>query len=339
MENFVEDYRRRTLSVRDIMKIHNKGFTVSDWCLLGLNKDNYKNYISNALYYSMHPINEEYSKWIDDKLTLKYLCYGTNLDRYMPKYYYQIDQYGKVLNLMDCPIREKNSTIEDILDLLKIQGVLAIKLISGSIGKGFYKAEYKDEQYYLNGRLVRTEEIKNTLESFKGYLITEYFHPHKSLAEYCPDTVNTIRYLVVKIDGHFHMFNGFVRFGTNKSGFVENYNAGGVLCYLNEKGQFRYGHIADLETYKDQIIYEHPDSKKKLENQIPMWKEITEACNQFLTHFPQMRYLGFDFVVTDKEEIKILEINSLSSLDTLQLENNIKGSIVEDFFEHILKER
>ena len=32
------------------------------------------------------------------------------------------------------------------------------------------------------------------------------------------------------------------------------------------------------------------------------------------------KYLGFDFVVTSKDEVKLLEINSLSSLDALQFD-------------------
>ena len=35
---------------------------------------------------------------------------------------------------------------------------------------------------------------------------------------------------------------------------------------------------------------------------------------------PMARYLGFDFVITADDKVKILEINSLTSLDSLQLD-------------------
>lgn len=38
---------------------------------------------------------------------------------------------------------------------------------------------------------------------------------------------------------------------------------------------------------------------------------------------PQMKYMGFDFVVTDREQVKLLEINSLTSLDSIQLDRSI----------------
>lgn len=94
-------------------------------------------------------MNGSFSHWIDDKLTLKYLCVGTVLDQYMPKYYFQVTEEGKVLPLSDAPRGLKNEVnVSAVSLLLKQIGELAIKRVAGSLGEGFYKAEYKDGVYF-----------------------------------------------------------------------------------------------------------------------------------------------------------------------------------------------
>ena len=320
---FWSDYEQKIMPYHKIWNIHSKGFTVTDWCFLGLNDSNYKEYMTNVEYCKMHRINGWVSIWIDDKLTLKYICAGTELDKYLPEYYYQIDGEGNVLCLMDCPDRKNSADAHDVAALLEKKGVLAIKLIVGSIGVGFYKGEFKDGYYYLNGEKLDLDGFCQKIGSLRNYLIIEYLRPHKELAEYCPSTVNCIRYLIGRINGQMEMIKGYIRFGTKQSRFVENYNAGGVLCYLDEEGQFTEGNIIDAQNHKNCIIDHHPDTGKELKGKIPMWDEIVEAGKAFDLHFPQMKYLGMDFVVTSDNRVKLLEINSLTSLDGIQLNGSI----------------
>ena len=335
--SFIGDYKNRTLPFIKTLLVHKKGFTAADWCYLGLNKENYRNYLSDADYMMMHPLNGRFSAWIDDKLTLKYLFAGTELDCYMPKYYYQIDSLGRVLRLIDSEEKSGGVFYESIAELLEKKKELAIKRIAGELGEGFYKAEFQNNVYYMNGRQMSKDEFCKKLAVLKDYLITEYLHPHRELAQYCPDTVNSIRYLLGKMDEKLVMLKGFIRFGTKQSGFVENYNAGGVLCYLDQYGRFTEGNIIDKNFHKNQVISTHPDNGQELKGIIPKWDEITKVGRLLETHFPQLTYLGIDIVVTDSEEVKILEINSLTSLDTLQMDGSIleKSSAGEYFKERL----
>lgn len=335
---FFRDYKEHAVSWLKVYKIHSKGFTVNDWKFLGLNRENYKAFLSNAAYYGMHPINGAYSKWIDDKLTLKYLCAGTKLDEYMPEYYFQIDGSGNILPLMDCPYSNISNGTEAIIDLLKKKGTLAIKLLSGSLGEGFYKGEYIGESYYLNGKVITFDDFCQTLNSLRNYLIIEYLRPNSFLAEFCPNTCNTIRYLLGrKGNEKMNLLKSFIRFGTEASGFVENYNAGGVLCYIDQNGCFCEGNMIDKTNMKNIKLNLHPDSKKALKGKIPFWNKIIEAGEEFDKYFPQMKYLGIDFVVTEDNKVKILEINSLTSLDSIQLNGSILDSdSAREFYEQYL---
>lgn len=318
---FFKDYKN--YSPIKTFIIHRRGFTVPDWTFLNLDKDNYREYLSNIKYCGMHPINGSFSAWIDDKLTLKYLCSGTELDVYMPEYYFQINEAGRILPLMDFKTDKSTATAEDVAKLLREKSELAIKLIAGSIGDGFYKAEYKSGEFLLNGTVFSEADFCKRIEDLRNYLIIEYLHPHEELARFCPYTVNCIRYLLGRINGHMVMLRGFIRFGTKTSGFVENYNAGGALCYLDDNGHFSGGNVIDNKTGKNTVISKHPDSGEELTGQIPFWSEIVEVGRKLDHHFPQMDYLGIDFVITSKNQVKVLEINSLSSLDALQLDGSI----------------
>ena len=58
------------------------------------------------------------------------------------------------------------------------------------------------------------------------------------------------------------------------------------------------------------------DTGVPLVGRVPLWDEMQTVARVFLKHFPQLVYLGFDFVASDKG-VKMLEINLLSSLDVL----------------------
>ena len=337
--DYRQDYKQHGKEFRKVYLIHREGFSWDDWHVNELTKENCSEYLRTAQYYAMHPLNGQYSHWVDDKLTLKYLCAGTVLDKYMPKYYYPVNDSGNVLALSDAPNEQKGQcTAENIIECLKTTGELAVKRISGSLGEGFYKASYKDGKYYLNDKVYSEHELEKAFGELKDYLITEYLHPHKDLVPFCADTANCIRYLIGRDNnGKMNFIKSFIRLGTKASGFVENYNAGGVLCYIEENGEFKNGNVFDIKSGTNKIIEEHPDSKQKLIGTIPLWNEIQKAADEFGKYFPQMNYMGLDFVVTSKNEVKILEINSLTSLDAIQLQGSILKTPQGEFFKQHLK--
>lgn len=336
---FVQDYLNHMNQVFTVYSIHQKGFSWDDWHVGALTNDTCSEYLKSTEYCAMHPMNGSFSHWIDDKLTLKYLCVGTVLDQYMPKYYFQVTEEGKVLPLSDAPRGLKNEVnVSAVSLLLKQIGELAIKRVAGSLGEGFCKAEYKDGVYFLNGKEYTQEALEEEFASLKNYLITEYLHPHPSLAVFCPDTVNCLRYLVGRDEnGEMKLIKSYIRFGTKASGFVENYGAGGVLCFISEDGHFEEGNLLDMKEGKNRVLEEHPDTQVELVGEVPYWAEVQKAADLFGETLPQMSYLGIDFVVTDKNEVKVLEINSLTSLDTMQMKGAILKEAQGEFFRRRMK--
>lgn len=321
--SFYKDYKLHKGSFLNILSAHLKGWNYNDWCVLGINDDNRKHYLSSLDYYSLHPFNKEYSSWIDDKLTLKYVLHGTPAGVYMPDYYFQIESNGCILSLMDCA--EKNRGTEGIIKLLHEQKTLAFKLVRGCLGLGFYKAEYtEDKKYLLNGEEYCEERFIETIKGLRGYLVTEYLKPHEAFKKYCDKSVGCLRYIVGRSKGgEIVDIYSFMRLGTKRSRFVENYNSGGVLAIVNDKGQYSFGNVIDYDRYCNVRVDKHPDNGIELKGQIPFWDNIVSAAHTVAEILPQLTYMGIDFCVTDDNRIKIIEINSLTSLDSIQLDKSI----------------
>ncbi len=323
----LSDYKKRPggAGFFEIISIHKKGFQVTDWKIMRLTKDNYKSFLSSKQYSSFHPINGYYTKLIDDKITIKYILSGTELAKYTPAYYYLIDESGYIFPMMDVPVKKEEYEVADVISLLKSTRVLAVKLVTGSIGRGFYKCEYRDEKIYTNGKEMGDNEFSAFITELKNYIVMEYLCPHEDLASFWPSTANTMRYLLCRVDGEYYMLKSFIRFGSKKTGEVENFNSGGVLCYIDENGQFKGGYIIDRSKKKLSSLFveRHPDTGKEIVGTIPMWSEIEKAAIGIAKYLPETKYLGYDFVVTDKNEVKLLEINSLTSLDAIQMDCSI----------------
>lgn len=336
---FIQDYKTKRASYWKIAQIHKKGWSYNDWALLGITNANKQQYLSTREYCSLHPFNGTYSSWIDDKLILKYILACTKADKYMPAYYFQIIANGKVVPLMDAEECYRNGEIEDIANCLKEKKGLAFKQIKGSLGVGFYKAIYKneDDTYWLNDEGYNRQEFIHKISSLSGYLITELLLPHSEFAKYCSQSVGCLRYILGRTqDRKLQEIYSFMRFGTEKSKFVENFNAGGVLVIVNNSC-YNGGYILDFESYKKKAIVVHPDNNIPLKGCIPHWEEVVKAAKTIAEVMPQMEYMGIDFCITHQDKVKIIEINSLTSLDSFQLDKSIFETQGGFFFKERLK--
>lgn len=332
---FYTEYKQHKGSYWKIAKAHLKGWSYSDWCIMGLTDKTQKDYLSTRDYASLHPLNGNYSSWIDDKLTLKYILYGTEAGKYMPDYYYELMTDGRVVGLMDLD-ESYSKSVEGIAQLLRDKHLLAFKLVKSSLGVGFYRVEYKEDKYRLNDEEMNLPEFMDRLKSLKGYLITEYLLPHPEFAKLCSKSVGCLRYIIGRrLNGDKTDIYSFMRFGTKKSKFVENYNSGGVLAIIHD-GKYTEGNILDMITMKNIRIQRHPDSEVLLKGEIPHWKEIKQAAHIIADVMPQMTYMGIDFCVTNDDRVKIIEINSLSSLDSIQSDKSIFETPGGEFFKERL---
>jgi hypothetical protein len=330
-----KDILNRDIPITTKLWAWRRGFTGSRVYTYGIDESNYKNHIPDLDYYKLHPINDKYSSWIDDKLIMKYILAPFN--DFLPKYYFLIED-GELLKLMDCP-DDINSDIDGIIELLKRDGNLALKLLSGSLGTGFYRLTYEDNMFYVNTKKVCIDELKALIKKLKGYLVTEYVIAHKSIRKVYDVTPNTLRILMIRDKNKQPQITGsFMRFGTKRSGLLEITSAGTIFTGVDLNSGTLYDPKRFINNKLENLTY-HPDTNERLEISLPFWGDITAKIYEISKYLPQLSYLGFDIIINDCG-FKIIEINSLSALTFLPYYNPFfENEYCKEFFRRKFNER
>ncbi len=310
-EKIFDDFlKNKSTSFRQKLWALKRGFLSTKIDFYGLTEDNYKNYLSDFNYYGLHPINGTFSHWIDDKLTIKHLL--SPFSENLPKYYYHIYN-GELLRLPDCP-EDIETSPAGVINLLKEKKSLALKPQAGSKGEGFIKLSYDEGTFAIDHH--RTSEntiIESITEWIKndevGLLITEFLLPCRELSKIWGHSANTLRISVLRENNASpSLIYAYIRFGTEKTGSIDNANAGGVSCQIDlDSGEFSKGLI--LENNRLVKCKTHPDTGALMEGFIPYWEVIKTKIIQISKQIPQIVYMGFDIIVTD-DGFKIIEINS-----------------------------
>lgn len=128
-------FHNHETSWRQKLWAHRRGFYSDRIAKFGLTEANYHEFLSDFTYTRLHHINGLYSRWIDDKLVIRYLL--APFKDYLPNYYYQVKE-NQVNPLPDLPSGYGHDP-EGIIKLLTDEGDLVFKPMAGSHGIGFYK--------------------------------------------------------------------------------------------------------------------------------------------------------------------------------------------------------
>lgn len=265
--------------------------------------------IPELSYYHLHPINGYFTKWIDDKITLRYIL--EPFKHYLPAYYVQLEK-GKCLKLPD--YQGGNAVTQDnILALLKEHKILACKPYNSTGGEGFYKLEFKDESFRVNNESMTDQDFGLWLSDREQSIITEYIIPEAWLREMNPYSTSTVRLLTVRTKGETHLTAGFLRFGTKKSGAVDNLGAGGIMAAVNvENGNLITKGVGNRKSNFKRYD-RHPDTDHEIKGTIKNWDLLIKGIKEMGNYHPQLEFLGYDIAITD-EGFKVVEINSLQDL-------------------------
>lgn len=275
----------------------------------GITKGNHEEFISDFEYKWLRHINPKYRKWMEDKITVKYVC--SDYNECFPEYYYHIickNGNNKVISMMDLPEGYTNS-FEDIFRLVEEKGVLALKPDEGSHGDGFYKFTCEDGKYQLNYQDVTKQQVLDILEDIENqYLVTEYINMCDELKAVYDGAVNTVRMIVFKKDGREPQIgNAYVRFGSKATGAVDNVGAGGMTATIDvATGHFHDAKIVLSNSIEDCPI--HPDTGVPIDGYLPHWEEVKKQVLDVTRSIKQLEFFGVDLAVTN-EGIKFPEIN------------------------------
>lgn len=306
-DDFIEN---KNIPIRTKLWAYRHGFLSYRLAQYGITKDNYKNFISDFEYKWLRHINNYYKIWFEDKITIKYIA--SDYNKFFPKYYYYISLKqgeNQIIPMMDCP-KGYGNTYDDIINLAKKEKDIALKRDKGSHGEGFYRLSYKDNKLYLNLKEATREDVIDILsDKTNEYLVTEYIKQHDVLNKIYDGSVNTIRIIVFKKDGKTPTIgNAYMRFGSKKTGTVDNIGAGGIFVSLDEETGFFHDALIITDDLKIVPCKEHPDTHLPIEGYIPNWDKILKDILEIAESLKQIEYFGFDIAITE-DGMKFPEIN------------------------------
>lgn len=308
-----------------------RGFFPSRKELFGLTDENYHQYLSDYADFRMHPYNNHFVIWINDKLSLKYTL-GSDYSEIMPEYYLYIENNDDYTYLQDAPQTIKRDK-DFIVNLLKEKKVLIIKPNSSkSGGEGVMKVEYVEPQRRVrinNRETISITDFEKRIKVLKNNIVTEYAHQHSELSRIWPDSECTLRIIMVKLpqdkyykEARWKCIVSYARFGTSVSGGASNLSSGGIgIGFDFETGQFNPSGIRYREYCEDGQweCYEHPDSHVVWKNEkLPNWDYVRDTLYKVCNHYGSLSHLGFDVIITEKGFI-FCEINSKPALNYEQV--------------------
>ena len=300
---------------------HERGFTGESACAYGLSEQNVGSYLSDYDYARLWPLNGWQRIWINDKLTLNALVQGSELERYVPTYFYYTEP-GRLLPLSGSGYAPG---VEGLLATLRERGEFACKPCNGSLAKGFHHLAWRDGGYLIDGEQAGPREISAFVADHPNYVFTEFIRPEASLARVNP-LIHTIRALVLNPTGCDPVpAMTYLRFGKQDGarGTGANYEepTTGDVSSFNVHVDVATGAYGDgrlVYANRVEACPAHPVSGVLAEGVVPRWDELLEMLRELALKVGACEYLGFDACMTERGP-QIMEINSHTGIKYLQL--------------------
>lgn len=309
-----------------------KGFYNDTVLIDGITKDNFHNFISDREYLTGHPWNGSYSSIIDNKLYLPYLLF--NYQEYLPATYLFKDKTGFLPIFQGTLLKEIAGkiriTVEEVLEIIKSKKTLILKHTHSSVGEGFHMVSHVNGSWFLDQNKIEENRLTEFLQSLNQYIFQEKIIQDNYASEINPSSVNTVR-LQVAWNNNINSFvvvRAFHRFGANNQ-TVDNLGKGnGVLVYINpESGELLKEGVVTRNGVKEYIQDKeilHPDSNTLLSGMLlPGYTEMKEKIIEISNSISFLKWIGWDVALTN-DGFKIIETNSLTTLDTIQQRTGLR---------------
>lgn len=301
-----------------------KGFTTDQIVLFNLNKNNYKNYITEIDRWETRYINKDFKEILDNKL-LFYNYFKKDFE--IPKVLCYISE-SKFFSLNGDVLSE-----ESILKIVREEKKFLIKPLNAGGGVGIHLIEYSDENIYFDSKIIEASKLINSLLKYNNYIVSKYIFQNKYASDIFTNSVNTIRMISFydKESDKIEIANATHRFGSSKNSIVDNVSSGGLFADICLKT----GILSYAYSYNSlDKIYTHPVTNKQIEGlKVPSWTKIKKFIKSKAKKYPYLPYMAWDITLDENENIIVIEINASSGLTLIQMYKGYKNTALGRFFE------
>jgi hypothetical protein len=225
-----------------------------------------------------------------------------------------------------------------LADLCAVQSRLFLKPFRGAGGKRAYRLEAGPQGLILNGQPCAPGDLARVIGALDSYLVLECVRPAAYAAGIYPGALNTMRIVTMRdVDtGAFFIAGAIHRFGTAKSGHVDNWSS----CGLNAALDYETGLLGRVATSPDcgsiRWLERHPDTGAPITGvQVPSWQAVKDRVLEWSRGVAYGQFVGWDVALDDRGAVRAIEANCPPATSLFQ----VHGPIITDprirrFFQH-----
>ena len=307
----------------DRIKMYLHGFNSDQYLNYNLDKNNYKDYLTDVQRWKSRKINGDYNIVFDDK-RLFYEAFSKHLNIPKTLLFFKEDK------IYDYETNELKD-VQYVIELLKKYKGLAFKETSNCGGSGINILKYIDEKYYINNKEVDYDEVSSYISYIKNNIVTEYVFQHEYSNKIYGNAVNTLRIITIQKDKDGATIPVIVhRFGTNESGSVDNASSGGIFSIVDVDS----GEIGKAMSWRNNDVLEvHPDTKAQIAGVVvPHFEYIKQKLIAVANKFPYINFIAWDVVVTEND-FAVLEGNTSTDYGLFQCFKPYKDTELGKWYE------
>lgn len=202
----------------------------------------------------------------------------------------------------------KDAELSDFMKFLEGKDSFFAKDPCGMFGLGVKK-------YFVN-------EIKDIEKTFKELkknkiLCEESLSQCREMANFNDTSINSIRVVsFLRANGEVEIVGALLRVG-RKGKIADNFHHMGIAAFVDPVT----GVVCTrgLDKNNDAHVY-HPDSKAQIVGfKIPIWDEVVDTIKRAAKVVPDMRYIGWDVVITKDNKVELVEGNPGADPDAEQI--------------------
>ena len=300
------------------------GYLADQYILYDFKHNDKKEYLSEFDWYRSRYINEPFDFAFNNKVVCAEML--KHHVRFSQNYF--IINKGVLHDFEHGPLK-----FDAVFDKLMEEGKLVIKPFAMGKGNGVHLLSYEDGKFFMDTEEKSREELEAYLKKLDMYVFCEYIKQHSYSDQLYDKTTNTIRFITMRdIDTHeMKLFFAVQRIGRKETIPVDNGSKGGLVANID----LQTGELSEARCLKELGSWdEHPNSGNPIKGVvIPDWdgikKEILDVCN----NIPYMDFMAWDLLITEEGPC-VIEINTSSGINIIQLWGGQKQGELGDFFRH-----
>lgn len=299
------------------------GFLADQWMLYDFDHNDRHEYLSEFDWCRSRYINEPFDFLLNNKIAAAELL----------KQYTRIPESYMIKNKgFLSSFESREIAYSSAVSLLKEKGKLFIKPYGQGKGNGVNILIYEDGKIFVDQKVYTEEEFIAFLQGRDNWFICESMTQHSYSDQIYDKTVNTIRFITLR-DIHTHQFKVFFavqRIGTSATIPVDNGSRGGLVANID----LDTGVLSEARCLHNRNVYEvHPDSGAPIKGaKIPGWAKIKEEMLELANKLPYMHFIAWDILVTEDGSICIIEANTSSGVNIIQLWGGQRNGELGDFY-------